>query len=199
MLLSTAQNPTLRRWSYTCTTDCMSSAQQLRRAPHSHAAGHWIPGAATECQLLPGPPSFCQDHVSKGTCISVSETEKVLPILSWVTVQFVLCRVSDLVELGIWMKGFVGLDPKALQFLRRTRFPHGAKEFLPELPMGTPCRDSGREGCSTHLTCQKDHMHPKKAKAKQINYKVKNWINFWEETESAMIYANSHRDPSQHF
>lgn len=33
--------------------------QQLRRAPHSHATGHRIAGAAAECQLLPGASSFC--------------------------------------------------------------------------------------------------------------------------------------------
>lgn len=139
-------------------TQSEALTQHLRRAPQSLAAGHWIPGAGAECQLLPGPSSFWQCHTSKGTCASVSKTKKVPPILSWVMVQFMLCRVSDLVELGIWMKGFVGPDPKALQFLRRTRFPHGAKEYLPEVPMGAPCRDGGR-GRLQHLPDMPEGSH----------------------------------------
>lgn len=188
MLLSTAQNHTLRWWFYTCTIDCIGHfspreewgshpeksevpTQNLRRTPHSHASGHWIPGAAAECQLLPGSSSFCQCHMSKGTCVSDSKTKKVPPnpFLSKGTVYAMQGFRSG------WIRNLnervSGTWPKGPAVLEKNKVSSQCQRILVRAPHGS-CMQR-QEGCSTYLTCQKDHMHPKRQKPCKATTKLK--------------------------
>lgn len=150
-----------------------ASVQQPRRDAHRRADGHWVPVAAADCWSLPVSPSFCQCHVSKGTWVSISKGD-------WKgsTNPFPSKRLSNGIVYGTyglrsgWIRNLNERNwrtwPKGPVVLGSNKVSSWCKATSQRQPHGSSMqRRAEREGWSTYLACQKDHMHPKKAEPKQ--------------------------------